>query len=84
MIAADNGSLLFLPNDLFTGYEFIAPIAEESLAALATELKHIAAFRTGRIHIEFVVGSETVAVPAEKPDAIRGKLLYHLRTAFTA
>jgi hypothetical protein len=39
MIAADSGLLLVLPTYHFTGYEFITYIAEESLAAFATELK---------------------------------------------
>jgi hypothetical protein len=84
MIAAYSGLLLFLPKDLFTGYEFITCIAEEALAAFATELKYFAAFGAERIHIKFVVEGKTVAGFAEKPDAIRGKLFYHFRTAFTA
>jgi hypothetical protein len=84
MIAADSGVLLVLPNYPFTGYEFVACIAEESLAAFATELKYFAAFGAERIHIKFVVEGKTVAGFAEKADAVQGKLFYHLRTAFTA
>jgi hypothetical protein len=84
MIAADSGLLLVLPKDLFTGYEFITCIAEESLAAFATELKYFTAFGAERIHIIFVVKGKAVAGFAEKPCPIRGKFLYHFRTAFTA
>jgi hypothetical protein len=84
MIAADSGILLVLPKDLFTGYECITCVAEESLAAFATELKYFAAFGAERIHIIFVVEGKTVAGFAEKPDAVRGKLPYHLRPAYTA
>jgi hypothetical protein len=54
------GLLFILPDNFFSGYKRIAPIAEKTLTAFGTDLKSIATIGTVRIHIKFVI--EGIAV----------------------
>ncbi len=75
--------LLFLPDNLFTGYEPITFIAEKPLAAFGTDDDFFSAVGTISLHVEFIIEGIAVTVPTKKPDSFRGKFFYHFRTAFT-
>jgi hypothetical protein len=58
--------LLFLPDNLFTGYEPIAFIAEKSLTAFGTDDDFFAAVGAVSLHVEFIVNGIAVTVLTKK------------------
>jgi hypothetical protein len=76
------GLLLFLPDNLFTGYEYITLIAEKSVTTSGTDCDFLVALGAMSLHVNFVVNSMGVTFFAEKPGSFRGKFLHHFRTAF--